>query len=159
MQTLCFPKKGGRIDLLQHTTLSRELSHQYRTDIISATQREEDSQSCPCPALSQLRTVAASISATGLLVQTPHHFYMGLCLPLEASLRVLQQAGWEPLHSCLEGLRLKRGPMLTVPLRPWEELSIPTALSIKRNNLINVFLTCCLTVIYFSPESNGIMIQ
>lgn len=132
MQTLFSKERRENRPSTTHHFVKRAFpSVQDRHHFCYPEGREEDSQSCPCPALSQLRTVAASISATGLLVQTPHHFYMGLCLPLEAALRVLQQAGWEPLHSCLEGLRLKRGPMLTVPLRPWEELSIPTALSIK----------------------------
>lgn len=61
------------------------------------------------------------------------------CPAVEAALHVLQQAGWKPLHCCPKGLRLKRGPMLTVPLRPWKELSIPTAHSIKCNHLLNVF--------------------
>jgi len=48
------------------------------------------------------------------------------------------QVGWEPLHCFLKGLRLKRGPMLTVPLRPREELPIPTAHS-RCHHLVKVF--------------------
>lgn len=96
--------------------------------------------SLPSPAvLSQSGTVAPSIFAAGSSVQTPHHFCLGLCLPLGTALLILQQAGWEPLHCCPEGLRLKRGSVLTVPLRPWQELSIPTAHSIKWNHLTNAF--------------------
>ena len=67
----------------------------------------------------------------------------------------------EPLHCFPKGLRLKKGPMLTVPLRPREELSIPTAHSIKVQSFSQCFSTCCLTVISvsFSMESNEITKQ
>lgn len=66
--------------------------------------------------------------------------------------------GQEPLHW---GRRLKRGPTLTVPLRPREELSIPPARSIKVQSFSQCFSTCFLTVISvsFSVEFNEITKQ
>lgn len=69
--------------------------------------------------------------------------------------------GQEPLHCFPKGRRLKRGPMLTVLLRPREELSTPPAHSIKVQSISQCFSTCFLTVISvsFSMEFNEIMKQ
>lgn len=136
-----------------HPSLSRELSHQYWTGIISVIflwslcyteGKEEDGQSCPCPPQLCCHTQDCHL----------HRFCMGLCLPLEAALHVLQQAGWEPLHCCPEGLRLKRGPTLTVPLRPFliQQFGIKgtfySSSSFNQVKSFNQYLfTCSLTVI------------
>lgn len=140
MQILCFPKKGGKIDLLQHTFLSRELSHQYRTNIISVIflwslcytegKEEEDSQSCPWPPQLCCHTQDCDsfhLCCWSIGTNSPSLLHgalpaFGGCTACPAASRVRALALL---------LRLKRGPMLTVPLRPWEELSIPTAHSIK----------------------------